>query len=142
MARDRRSRLVLAATAALTMASLLTPALASPVARRARPAQSFRIAAEGGPYPFTWSWSPDDLTFRWRGKVTWENPSAEEHQVEFWDAPVPIDELVLAPGGTAALTLRRPGVYSYRCDIAAHSDIVYAGNERLCVGMCGEITVE
>ena len=130
-----------AAVAALLAIALLAHAAPRPAVARARPTPSFEVVAEGGPHPFTWEWAPPDLTIRGRGKVTWHNPTEAIHHVTFWEGPVAQDQHV-DPGSSATLTLRKPGVYKYWCDIFGHADLVYVGAEGVCVGMCGEITVE
>jgi plastocyanin len=131
------------AAAAVTLAAVAFLALLPPHAARGgpRPVPSFEVVADGGPQPFTWEWTPADLTIRSRGKVTWLNPTEAVHHVTFWDGPGAKHQH-LHPGGSATLTLRKPGVYSYWCDIFGHADIVTVGPERFCVGMCGTITVE
>ncbi|MFN2588001.1 MAG: hypothetical protein ABR613_07785 [Actinomycetota bacterium] len=125
----------------LTAASLVAvPVSPSPAAGGAAP-KSATVVAEGGPAPFTWEWNPPAVTIGRRGRVTWENPTDTTHHVTFWDGPgAPHGHL--DPGGTAAIRFRKPGVYKYWCDIFGHADIVTLGYDRVCVGMCGEVTVE
>lgn len=136
--RDERRLAAMAMTLGVVVLGLSVPdgAAAGP-----RPERSFTVVAEGGPHPFTWSWAPAELTIRGRGKVTWENPTDAVHHVTFWDGPGARAQH-LHPGASATLGFKKPGVYKYWCDILGHADIVHVGTERICVGMCGEITVE
>lgn len=141
MARTRGGRRSLVATAIALGVLFLGLAAPGGAAARPRPAQSFTVVAEGGPHPFTWAWGPAEVTVVGRGRVTWENPTDAVHHVTFWDGPH-AESQHLEAGATATLRFRNPGVYEYLCDIIGHADLVYVGTERICVGMCGRITVE
>lgn len=134
--------LVLLALAASIAVLAVAVTLAEPVdARRARHAEVTVITAAGGPAAFLWEWSPSELTIAKGDRVAWENPTSAAHAVEVWDGPTFFTG-DLATGKRFTLKFKKPGDYKYRCPIAPHSDIVYAGTERICVGMCGVITVE
>lgn len=125
------------------LAAVFVAALAAPLPARAidRPAGSFTVVAGGGPHPFTWTWDPAELTIEARSKVTWKNPTEGIHHVTFWRGPSS-KSLHLHGRGSAALKFKKPGVYEYLCDIFGHAQLVHVGPERICVGMCGVITVE
>ncbi len=130
--------------AILAAAGSLFAAVSTPPSAAAGPraASSVTVVAAGGDLPFTWVWDPAEGTIRRRGEVTWENPTKATHHVTFWDGPGGKHQH-LDPGASATLKLRKPGVYKYWCDITFHADIVdVAGYGRVCVGMCGEITVQ
>ncbi len=137
MARSRARRRALAATAAVAAAF---SALASPAPVTARPAESFTVVAGGGPHPFTWTWDPDEIAIDGRGKVRWENPTEAVHHVTFWRGPSD-KSLHLHPRGAVTMKFRKPGTYEYLCDIFGHAQIVDVGSERVCIGMCGSVTV-
>ncbi len=126
--------------AAALVVAALAPAAA---ATRSPRLKEFTVAAKAGPQSLTWEWDPSELTIRGKGRVTWENFTEAEHHVTFWEGPLEGTTLHLAAGGgSESLVLKKPGVHKYRCDLGLHSDIVYVGYERICVGQCGEITVE
>ena len=133
-----------AAVATLAAAGLLFAAVSTPTsgATGSRAASSVTVVAAGGDLPFTWEWDPAEVAIRQGGEVMWENPTEATHHVTFWEGPGG-KHRHLDPGGSATLKLRKPGVYKYLCDITFHADIVdVAGYGRVCVGMCGEITVQ
>ncbi|MDQ3956745.1 MAG: hypothetical protein M3273_00315 [Actinomycetota bacterium] len=130
--------------AILAAAGLLFAAVSTPPSAAAGPraASSVTVLAAGGDLPFTWEWDPAEVTIRRRGHVTWENPTEATHHVTFWDGPGGKHQH-LDPGGSATLKLTKPGVYKYWCDITFHAELVdVPGYGRVCVGMCGEITVQ
>ncbi|HEX2057281.1 MAG TPA: hypothetical protein VHI71_02835 [Actinomycetota bacterium] len=140
MARLRVPRLALATTT-LAAAFVSSSALASPTLETPpRRAESFTVEAAGGPHPFTWTWDPDEITIEGRGKVRWENPTEAVHHVTFWRGPSD-KSLHVHPGGAATTKFTKPGTYDYLCDIFGHAQIVEAGPERICVGMCGTVTI-
>jgi plastocyanin len=114
---------------------------ASSTVRQRRAAQTATVTAAGGPYAFLWQWDPAEITISKGDRVRWENPTSAEHHVTAWDGPWKTEEHV-ASDGTMTLRFKKPGVYRYWCDVSTHADIVYAGDQRICVGMCGVITVE
>ena len=144
MRRDVLRRPSGAAVGILAAAGLLLAAVWVPqsAAAPSRGPSSVTVVAAGGPLPFTWEWDPTEVTIRRRGKVTWENPTDATHHVTFWEGPG-AEHQHLDPGGSATLKLRKPGVYKYWCDITFHANLIdVAGYGKVCVGMCGEITVE
>ncbi|MDQ4024600.1 MAG: hypothetical protein M3217_03780, partial [Actinomycetota bacterium] len=121
--------------------SLAAPLAADAAGLRAQRSAPIKVLAAGGPFPFTWEWTPSDVTIASGGRVTWENPTDAVHHVTFWDGPRKGTAHVDVRG-SATLRFKEAGVYKYWCDIFGHADIVTVGYDRVCVGMCGEITVE
>lgn len=73
-------------------------------------------------------------------KVAFTNLSNVKHQVHPYgmESKEVDGHLTLAAGGSRAIyRFKKPGTYTYRCDVDFHSDEV--GGE--CIGMCGTITV-
>lgn len=99
------------------------------------------MSAAGGPYAFLWEWSPAEVTISKGERVTWINPTSATHHITSWDGRWDVAEH-LDTDATVTLRFKKPGVYRYWCDVSTHADIVHAGTERICVGMCGVITVE
>lgn len=141
MDRSVRPRLAVAAAGIAAGLVLAAPVAPSPAAAGSPAQQSFTVVAQGGPHPFTWEWDPAEVTIEGRGKVTWKNPTGAEHHVSFWDGPS-VGNHHIHPGGSLSLVFKKPGVHKYRCDLFGHSDVVLVGTEAICVGQCGEITVE
>ncbi len=127
--------------AALAAAGLVAAVVVSPAAvALPRPAQAHTVVATGGPGPFSWGWDPAQLTIRRGEKVMWKNPTDVVHHVTFWEGPG-APHRHLHAGGSAGFKFKKPGVYKYWCDITFHAYIVDTGYNRVCLGMCGEITV-
>lgn len=103
-------------------------------------------AAEWAP-PLSWAWDPPEITIRAGDGVRWENPTEVDHSVQPWveegSSSQPwASESLLEPAGSVDFRFTEPGVYTYRCGISLHSDVVYLADGGRCVGMCGTITVE
>ena len=123
--------------------ALLVVALPLPAgdASARRKAETTTVEASGGPAPFTWSWTPSDITIAKGDVVAWTNTTGVTHRVTSWDGSWEVAEHLEA-GDSARIRFKQPGVYQYWCDIMGHADLIYVGTERICVGMCGTITVE
>lgn len=132
-----RTCLVAILTGWIALGAIAAPATGEP---RDLQAETHVVEAAAATLPRTWEWDPADATIAVGDKVTWENPTDADHGVESWDGNWDVRE-ILEPGATNTLRFKKPGVYSYRCNVWLHSDILYLGTERLCVGMCGTITV-
>lgn len=74
-------------------------------------------------------------------RVVWTNPTDAAHHITAWDGKWDAAEH-LDIDARVTRRFKKPGVYKYLCDILGHADIVVVGTERVCVGMCGVITVE
>ncbi|HEX2195535.1 MAG TPA: hypothetical protein VHJ76_01305, partial [Actinomycetota bacterium] len=134
-----RRPLLAATVATIAVAAGLALLAPGPASSAGRPRSSSVVAA-GGPHPFTWTWDPAEVTIPAGGKVTWENPTEAVHHVTFWRGPSS-KSLHLHGRGSATLKFRKPGVYEYLCDIFGHAQLVDVGPERVCIGMCGTVTV-
>ena len=125
-----------------TVGVLMLALLAGPVEADQRPPKAAAtVRAEKGAAPLLWEWSPTDVTITKNQRVRWENPTGTPHDVLVWDGPSDLHTR-LAPGDAHTLRFEQRGVYRYRCAISEHSDVVFVGTERTCVGMCGVVTVE
>ena len=125
--------------AVLLIGALSSSASSHPVAGGDDPVTT--VNAVEGAAPGTWAWEPADVTISAGERVVWRNETTSAHGLSAWDGrwkvTTPIDA-----GDSAGLRFRKPGVYSYRCPVQLHSDVLYIGTERVCVGMCGTVTVE
>jgi plastocyanin len=111
---------------ALVWVAALSPASA---------ARTYRVKV-GGDFPL-YTFEPDEVHASVGDTVRWKNPSNDEHHVAFYDAPIAKTLHLDADGGRAALLLRKPGTYLYRCDIMFHSYLI--GGE--CFGQCARLIV-
>lgn len=136
-----RESLVALVAAGLLAGAVLSPALSAPQSRQKKPRHVERVQAALGTYPGTWEWVPADITIKAGDDVEWENPTDETHRIISWDGEWKV-RTPLSPGDSTRLRFKRRGVYRYYCSMSFHGDILYLGTERLCVGMCGTITVE
>lgn len=125
---------------ALTAVVLLVP-LASSRAAEASASKKTTVEAAGGPLPYTWEWSPADVTISKGGVVRWNNSTDAVHHVTSWDGAWDVSKHV-DTGDSVAIKFKKRGTYRYWCDIAGHADILHIGPQKLCIGMCGTITVE
>ncbi|HEV3472134.1 MAG TPA: plastocyanin/azurin family copper-binding protein [Actinomycetota bacterium] len=126
---------------AVCAACLLVVSISGPGVAHVAGSDTTTVAAAGGPFPFTWSWDPDEVTIAKGDRVVWTNPTAAAHHITAWDGKWDAEEHLDA-GAEVTLRFKKPGTYRYWCDIVGHADIVSVGPERVCVGMCGVITVE
>jgi plastocyanin len=118
------------AVAAIALAAVLSPAAAR--------TSTHEVAAAGGPFGPTWRWDPAAVDAARKDRVVWRNPTSTTHHVTFYGGPLEGKTLHVPAGGSAKLRLKKAGSYPYRCDIQGHSELVGG----LCIGQCGEITVE
>ena len=126
---------------ALCIALLVAPLPSSKGGTRRSGPKTTTVEATGGPLPFTWQWTPPDVTIAKREVVRWNNSTDAVHHVTSWDGPWNTSRHVDS-GESTAIKFKRRGVYRYWCDITGHADIVHVGTQSFCVGMCGTITVE
>ncbi len=99
------------------------------------------VTASQGLLPILWVWDPAEIPIARGDRVTWENPTEAMHRIIAWDGPweVAADLDVM---DKVTFKFKKPGVYRYWCDVLGHSDVVYHGEDRTCVGMCGVVIVE
>ena len=129
------------AALSVTAACILVVTISGAGSAHLRTAGKTTITAAGGPFPFTWAWDPAEVTVAPGDRVVWTNPTDAAHHITAWDGKWDAAEH-LDMGAKVSRRFKKPGVYKYWCDIFGHADIVYVGDERICVGMCGVITVE
>ena len=133
------ARLRIALFCALAATLLLVPLASTGAAKRATP-KTTTVEASGGPGPYSWEWSPADVTISKGEVVRWKNTTDVTHHLKSWDGPWDLSKN-LDTGSTTAMRFKKPGVYRYWCDTITHADVFYVGYERICTGMCGTITV-
>jgi plastocyanin len=94
---------------------------------------AFKIdVAESG-----FSYSPKTAHVNKGRKVKWTNKGSQTHTVTFYKKPkgTTIKSFSLGVGESRKRTVKKVGVYKYRCLVATHSSL----NDGKCSGMCGKV---
>ncbi len=127
--------------AVVIFAALIVAAPLASAAPAARAKGATHHVHAVGSYPMQFSWDPEAIEIKAGDKVMWMNMTSNEHHITPIEGPWPKDfHLHLAPkeGAKAAFVFKKPGEYSYYCNLQFHGQLLPGG---LCVGQCGTITV-